>query len=144
MTVYNYTKGFDMKKTLALLSVSALALMGCDSQNANAQTQVSSDVGNPDSANILVVEEGYEVISPAPAAPVNQNNDMKPLPGDPGVDVAPADIPAPAAVNNSGQLPAGQTVAPMQNNPNNGTVDETVTETTSPTVSTYEVDESIN
>lgn len=70
MTVYNNTRGFDMKKTLALLSVSALALMGCDSQNANAQTQVSSDVGNPDSANILVVEEGYEVISPAPPAPV--------------------------------------------------------------------------
>lgn len=143
MTVYNNTRGFDMKKTLALLSVSALALMGCDSQNANAQTQVSSVWEILIPPNILVVEEGYVVISRRLPLPSTRTTDRI-ASGDPGVDVAPADIPAPAAVNNSGQLPAGQTVAPMQNNPNNVTVDETVTETTSPTVSTYEVDESIN
>ena len=46
-----------MKKTLAMLGVSALALMGCDSRDANAQSQVSADVGNADSANMLIVEE---------------------------------------------------------------------------------------
>ena len=54
-----------MKKTLAMLGVSALALMGCDSRDANAQSQVSADVGNADSANMLIVEEGYEVVTPA-------------------------------------------------------------------------------
>ena len=49
-----------MKKTLAMLGVSALALMGCDSRDANAQSQVSADVGNADSSNMLIVEEGYD------------------------------------------------------------------------------------
>lgn len=40
-----------MKKTLAMLGVSALALMGCDSRDANAQSQVSADVGNAVPAN---------------------------------------------------------------------------------------------
>lgn len=113
-----------MKKTLALLVTSAFVLMGCDSQTANAQSQVSADVGDSDSANIMVIQEGYEVIEPA-----SQPNGMEPLPGDPGVEVAPADIPS-APVT---------TPAPVQNT-DNITVDETVT----PNTSTYEVDETVN
>lgn len=62
-----------MKKTIAMLSLGALALAGCDAGNANAQNS-STAVGNPDSANIMVLEQGYEVVAPAPAA--NPQNDM--------------------------------------------------------------------
>lgn len=111
-----------MKKTIALLTVSVMALMGCDSKNANAQSQVSADVGNPDSANIMVIQEGYEVITQNP-----QPSGMEAMPGDAGVEVA----------------PAGANVAPSAY-PNGINVDETINETVSPDASMYEVDESIN
>lgn len=41
-----------MKKIMMALSVSVLALMGCDSRDANAQAnQVSADVGLPQGTN---------------------------------------------------------------------------------------------
>lgn len=61
-----------MKKTIAMLSLGALALAGCDAGSANAQNS-STAVGNPDSANIMVLEQGYEVVAPMPAA--NPQND---------------------------------------------------------------------
>lgn len=80
-----------MKKLNALGGVSALALAGY-AGFALAQTSVSADVGTPGSANTLIIEQGYDVVSPV--QPVmngdsNINNQMQPLPGDPGVDVAP-------------------------------------------------------
>lgn len=83
-----------MKKIMMALSVSALALMGCDSRNANAQAnQVSADVGSPQGTNTLIIQEGYTVVDPiqpiAPSGAAASKNAMQPLPGDPGVDVAP-------------------------------------------------------
>lgn len=115
-----------MIRTIALLGISALALLGCDSKDANAQSQVSADVGNPDSANILVIEEGYEVITPAVPS-----DGMVPDPGNPGVEVAPAnDMPAAPTQENMGTQGV--------------TVDESVDETLTPNSATYEVDESVN
>lgn len=76
-----------MKKLITVLSVSAIALMGVEAQ---AQT-MSADVGNPDSANMLVIEEGYEVI--APAMPANQPNEV-PAPAQiqPATDTQPAQL----------------------------------------------------
>ncbi len=83
-----------MKKLMMALSVSVLALMGCDSRNANAQAnQVSADVGSPQGTNTLIIQEGYTVVDPvqpvAPSGAAASENAMQPLPGDPGVDVAP-------------------------------------------------------
>ena len=79
-----------MKKLNALSCVSALALAGY-AGFAMAQSSVSTDVGTPGSANTLIIEQGYDVVSPV--QPVTNdgegNNQMQPLPGDPGVDVAP-------------------------------------------------------
>lgn len=52
-----------MKKLISLLSLSALVLMGCD---AKADSQ-SASVGNPDSSNMLIIQEGYEIVAPVPA-----------------------------------------------------------------------------
>lgn len=83
-----------MKKIMMALSVSVLALMGCDSRDANAQAnQVSADVGSPQGTNTLIIQEGYTVVDPiqpvAPSGAAASENAMQPLPGDPGVDVAP-------------------------------------------------------
>ncbi len=53
-----------MKKTIALLSLSTFVFVGCNA-GANAQTS-STTVGNPDSANAIIVEQGYIVSTPEP------------------------------------------------------------------------------
>lgn len=111
-----------MKKLLLTLGVSALALMGCDSRNANAQVQqVSAEVGSPEGLNTLIIKEGYTVVDPvqpiSPPGMANVNNQMQPLPGDPGVDVAP--------------LPEGnQPQVPAQGLGNAYMIQETVSTTT--------------
>ena len=116
-----------MKKTLAMLGVSALALMGCDSRDANAQSQVSADVGNADSANMLIVEEGYEVVTPAAsgnAVPAGGNMNGN------------------AVVSTPDNMSGGSQATPAQGN---GTVvNETVTEAVSPDGVAYEVDQTVN
>lgn len=65
-----------MKKLIPALSIAVLALMGCDAK-ADAQNQAA--VGNPDSANMIIVEEGY-VVETAPAegsAAPAQNRDTQ-------------------------------------------------------------------
>ena len=123
-----------MKKTLAVLSISALALMGCDSRDANAQSQVSADVGNADSANMLVVEEGYQVVTPT--------NNMMPDPGNPGVEVAPAGNGATsgAAVSTPGNMQSSGSSVPAQEN----VVNETITEAVSPDGVAYEIDQTVD
>jgi len=54
-----------MKKTLALLSLSTFVFVGCNA-GANAQSSAQATVGNPDSANAVIVEQGYIVSNPAP------------------------------------------------------------------------------
>ena len=121
-----------MKKTLAMLGVSALALMGCDSRDANAQSQVSADVGNADSANMLIVEEGYEVVTPAASGNAVPTN------------AAPAggNMNGNAAVSTPELPGCHRTYYPAQGN---GTVvNETVTEAVSPDGVAYEVDQTVN
>ena len=77
-----------MKNLVLAVGVSVLALAGCDN-NANAQAQqVSADVGSPQGNNTLIIEEGYTVVDPVqpvqPSGAVDVNNQMQPLPGDPG------------------------------------------------------------
>lgn len=67
-----------MKKMIPLLGFAALALMGCD---AKADNQNQAEVGNPGSANMVIVEEGY-VVETAPAggsaAPAQNQNTQQP------------------------------------------------------------------
>lgn len=74
---------------------------------------------------LLIIEEGYTVVDPVqpvqPSGAVDVNNQMQPLPGDPGVDVAP--LPEgnqPAALPNAGdavliqETISSTTTQPMQ------------------------------
>ena len=54
-----------MKKTIALLSLSTFVFVGCNA-GANAQSSSQAIVGNPDSANAVMVEQGYIISNPAP------------------------------------------------------------------------------
>ena len=66
-----------MKKLLAMLGVSVLALAACDSHHANAQSQMSNSSANSDSADVMVVEEAYEAVVATPSntqPATSQNN----------------------------------------------------------------------
>ena len=59
-------------------------------QNANAQNSVEETVGAPDSSNAVIIEQTYGITETAPVSQnTSTNEDMEPLPGSPGVDVAP-------------------------------------------------------
>lgn len=60
-----------MKKTLVLALLAAAAVSGYHFQTANAQNVASVNVGNPDSANVLIMEEGVAVVTPAAQNDVN-------------------------------------------------------------------------
>ena len=77
-----------MRKIVYVLGACVLALSACDGKDANAQMQQSMDVGTPDSANMLMMEESYTITAPANKS-TQPTNQMEPLPGDPGVEVAP-------------------------------------------------------
>ncbi len=64
-----------MNKLFYIFSIAALALGGYKA--AHAQSQTSAAVGNPDSNNMVIVEEGYEVVTPA-AAPAAQMEQAQP------------------------------------------------------------------
>lgn len=96
-----------MKKIIGLIALSALTLMGCDYKSAHAQNPVSAEVGTPDSANLLIIEQGEAVVQDA-----NPNTDMQTLPGNPGVDVE----------------PISSMTSDMQPSMDNVIVDETMTE----------------
>lgn len=102
-----------MKKLLAMLGVSALALTACNSHHANAQSQMSGPSANADSADVMVVEEAYEAVvaTPADAQPSATSN------------------------NNTNNMPASAS----DNNPT--MVTESVSETVTPDSVSYEVDE---
>lgn len=84
-----------MLKEISILAAAVLALSGCDSKNANAQNSGTA-VGNPDSANVLIMEEGYEAVAvpvqngnqdssaqtPASGTPQNKNNNDTPATAD--------------------------------------------------------------
>ena len=104
----------------------------CFGSGSDAQSQVSADVGNTDSSNMLIVEEGYEVVTPAAsgnAVPAN---------------AAPAggNMNGNAAVSTPDNMSGGSQATPAQGN---GTVvNETVTEAVSPDGVVYEVDQTVN
>lgn len=110
-----------MKKLVSLLCLSSLFFVGC---NAHAQSN-SVVVGNPGSANTLILEHGYGVIETYPAG----------TPSSPSVNA-----PTPAAIQpNSNPNPAT-----MQPQPVGGAVLlETVTESTAPNNSSLEIDDTL-
>lgn len=140
-----------MKKLLALAAVSALALMGCDSKDANAQASQTASVGNPDSANVLIIEEGYEVVAPASGS-VNSasSNAQSPDWSQEGkVDVAPLpdnQQPAAPAGNNNNAASGNNGTSPAANAADSGTVnvDESITEMATPDAAAVEVDETLS
>lgn len=75
-----------MKKILGIISLAVFALTGCESK---AQTTTVIDAGNPDSANMLMMES-YEVIN----VPAVNNAVMMQQP-------ATANVQPPAALNNN-------------------------------------------
>ena len=121
-----------MKKTLAILGISAMALMGYSAHEANAQSQVSADVGNADSANMLIVEEGYAVVTPASSENVVPANTAPT--GDNMSGNATVSVPN-NMQNNTGNIPAQE---------NNTQVNETITEAVSPDGVAYEIDQTVN
>lgn len=118
-----------MLKEISILAAAVLALSGCDSKNANAQN-TGTAVGNPDSANVLIMEEGYEAVA-VPLQNGNQNSSAQ----------APANA---APQNNNSNTPA---TADNTTNTNAGTVtvDETISGITDGEGNgVYEVDETIS
>ncbi len=121
-----------MLKEISILAVAVLALAGCDSKSANAQN-TGTVVGNPDSSNVLIMEEGYK----AAVVPAQNGNAV----GNPHYSEQAAANPqnnnnndTPAAANNSANANAG-TVS----------VDETVTGVTDGNGNgIYEVDETVS
>ncbi len=76
---------------MGLLAVAALALIvskaiaGASNTNNNA-----ANAANADNGGVMIIET-YSASSVATPGNANGNNDMQPLPGDPGVEVAPLD-----------------------------------------------------
>lgn len=140
-----------MKKLLALAAVSALALMGCDSKDANAQASQTASVGNPDSANVLIIEEGYEVVAPASGSvnSASSNTQSPDWSQEGNVEVAPLpdnQQPASPAGNNNNAAGGNNGAAPAANAADSGTVnvDESVTEMATPNAAAVEVDETVS
>ena len=104
-----------MKKLLATLGISVLALAACNSHHANAQSQISNSATNADSSGVMVVEEEYEAVVATPA------------------DTQPASSPA----DNSNMNNASN--ASADNNPT--MVTEAVSETVTPNAVSYEAEE---
>ncbi len=77
-----------MNKTLLLLCGGICMLTGMN--DVLAQNNTAAVVGTPDSANTMIIEETYGVISaPTETQAPAMNDDLQPLPGDPGVEVGP-------------------------------------------------------
>lgn len=76
---------------MGLLAVAALALIvskaiaGASNTNNNA-----ANAANADNGGVMIIET-YSASSVTMPDNANGNNDMQPLPGDPGVEVAPLD-----------------------------------------------------
>lgn len=76
---------------MGLLAVAALALIvskaiaGASNTNNNA-----ANAANADNGGVMIIET-YSASSVTTPDNANGNNDMQPLPGDPGVEVAPLD-----------------------------------------------------
>ena len=121
-----------MLKEISILAVAVMALAGCDSKSANAQN-TGTVVGNPDSSNVLIMEEGYEAV----VVPAQNGNAV----GNPNYSGQAATNPqnnnnnyTPAAANNTANANAGTV-----------TVDETVTGVTDGDGNgIYEVDETVS
>lgn len=118
-----------MKKTLALALLAAAAVSGYHFQTANAQNAASVNVGNPDSANLLIMEEGVAVVTPDSQADVNTVTPDWTQEGN--VEVAP--------------LPENQSQSENQpQSQENMTVDESVSESVTPDSSMVDVNETIS
>ncbi len=133
-----------MKKILGVFAFAVL-LMAIDNF-ANAQNQSVTTVGNPDSNNLLIIEEGYQAVTvPVNAQPQNsvqpntENNNMT---TEGNVQVAPA--PADAATAPANSMPAQPQPSASQPNVDmpSAVVDE-LTEVDTPDSTAVEASETI-
>lgn len=132
-----------MKKILALLLVAAAGFVG---YRAYAQNE-GITVGNPDSDNLLMVEEGYAVVTPEADPAVSSDTVMEGVNMQPQNDVIAAPVPSPASSqpamsNPPAPLGDGNNMAPAGGSM---TIDEqAVGVQDSNGNSAYEVDETIS
>lgn len=77
---------------MGCLSFGALALFITQAiaGDSNPSVNMANDVMNDDNGGAVVIETYSSSVMMEPS---NQNNDMQPLPGNPGVEVAPVDSP---------------------------------------------------
>ncbi len=74
------------KLFMGLLAVAALALIV--SQAIAGASNANNNAANADNGGVMIIET-YSASSVATPGNADGNNDMQPLPGDPGVEVAP-------------------------------------------------------
>lgn len=137
-----------MKKIFALAALSGLAVFSCGIDGVMAQAAQSAVVGNPGSANMLIIEEGYETVAPAAGTVNSASPQSADWSKEGNVEVAPlsgAEQPSPAAVDNNNAAGGSNGTASAPATADSGTVnvDESVTEVTTPDSAAVEVDETI-
>ena len=78
------------KLFMGLLAVAALALIVSQAiaGASNANNNAANAVANADNGGVMIIET-YSASSVATPGNADGNNDMQPLPGDPGGEVAP-------------------------------------------------------
>ena len=76
------------KLFMGLLAVAALALIV--SQAIAGASNANNNAANADNGGVMIIET-YSASSVTTPGNADGNNDMQPLPGDPGVEVAPLD-----------------------------------------------------
>lgn len=114
-----------MNKFFVLTALCCLALTGCDAQNANAQASQTAQVGNPDSANVMIIEEEYEIL------PLDNNSQSEDWSKEGNVEVAP--LPEQSAPSNTDNK-----------NPSMADVNENIAETITPNTVDVKINEVVN
>ncbi len=138
-----------MKKIFALAALGGLAAFSCGIDGVMAQATQSATVGNPGSANMLIIEEGYEAVAPAAGTVNSASPQSADWSKEGNVEVAPlsgAEQPSPAAVDNNNAAGGsnGTAAAPAAADSGTVNVDESVTEVATPDSAAVEVDETIS
>lgn len=98
-----------MKQIQSLALIGTLALLGCGFHEANAQTAMVS-VGNPDSENMMSVEEEYQIIVPIDNPQPQPADNIQDWSKEGNVEVAPQPQNPPATQEETPAQPMGMSV----------------------------------